>query len=136
MYFEEKKGKGEEMREEDIEDDLCIHIQGPISFDGEDYIEVPADGEWHHIVFTGNANGVNDHPFDGEIIMYNRMLSEDEVREIYLELMGGADKVLSREEIEAIYELLKNHPEIKFWKIENNILYLVVEEDKEDKKKE
>jgi len=145
------------MREEDIEDDLCIHIQGPFSFEGEDTCieapvdgersrvvftinghEIPADGRWHHVVFAGDPREISSHLFDGEVIMYNRALSEDEVREIYLELMGGADRVLSREEIEAVYELLnlKNHPEIKFWKMENNILYLVVEEDKEDKKKE
>ena len=116
---------------EEQTEDLCIHIQGPISFDGENtYIEVPADGEWYHIVFTGDANGVNEHPFDGEIVVCNRALSEGEVEEACHEPpMGSADKVLSPEEIEAIYELLTNHPEIKWWQIRENVLYLKVEEE-------
>jgi len=118
------------MREEDIEDDLCIHIRG-LSFDGNNtYIEVPADGEWRHIVFTGNANEVNDYPFDGEIVVCNRAPSEGEVEEACHEPpMGSADKVLSPEEIEAVYELLTNHPEIKWWQIRDNVLYLEVKDE-------
>ncbi|MCW3140614.1 MAG: hypothetical protein N2V72_00315 [Methanophagales archaeon] len=112
------------------EDNLCIQIRG-LSFDGEDtYIEVPTDGEWHHIVFSSDAIGVSDHPFDGEVIMFDRALDADEVEEAYRREppAGGADRVLSREEIEALFELVKNHPEIKSWEIKKNILYLEVEE--------
>lgn len=116
---------------EDQTEDLCIHIQGPFSFDGEStYIEVPADGEWHHIEFMGNANEVDELSIDG-VVMHSTALTEDEVREDFCDTRGGfADRVLSPNEIVVIHELLTNHPEIKSWRLRNNILYLVVEDDK------
>jgi len=138
--------------EERTEDDLCIHIQVPFSFDGSDtYIEVPmgeerprvvftvngneipADGQWHHIMFTGNANEVDELSIDG-VVMYNTTLSEDEVREAYSSIpCGRADRELSQKELEVINELLANHPEIKSWWIKNNVLYLVMEDEDEKK---
>ena len=108
---------------EDQTEDLCINIQG-LSFDGSNtYIEVPADGEWHHIAFTGNADEVDGLSIDGMIL---RTLTEDEVREAYSMPSSWADRELSRKELEAINEFLANHPEIKSWWIKNNILYLEV----------
>ena len=131
--------------EEGTDGDLCIHIQGPFSFDGSDtYIEVPTgeerprvvftvngneipvDGQWHHIMFTGNANEVDELSIDG-VVMYNTTLSEDEdeVREASMQC-GWSDRKLSQKELEAINELLANHSNIKSWWIKNNILYLEV----------
>ena len=176
--------------EERTEDNLCIRFEVPLSLDGSDtYIEIPADGEWHHIMFTGNANEVDDFSIDGMIL---RTLSENEVRTAYListdrvndqaeddlfihvqspisfdegscsyievpidsgyhitwhyyitsssssesfteeryYIPGHADRILTAEEYAALRELLVNHPEIKYWWIKNNILYLeVVEEE-------
>jgi len=43
---------------------------------------------------------------------------------------GHADRILTVEEYEALRELLANHPEIEYWWIKDNILYLVeVEEE-------
>jgi len=115
-----------ERQAEDQTEDLCIHVQG-LSFDGSNtYIEVPADGEWHHIMFTGNANEVDELSIDGMIL---RILGEDEVREAYSMPSGWADRKLSQKEIEIINELLANHPEIKSWWIKNNILYLEVNDE-------
>ena len=112
--------------EEEQEDDL------PLSFDGSNtYIEVPTDGEWHRIAFTSEGNETNELSINGEIIMYNRTLDEDEVREAYLAARGGfADRVLSAKEIAVVHELLSNHPEIKDWWIKNNVLYLKVVDEK------
>ena len=116
--------------EERTEDELCIRFEVPLSFDGEStYIEIPADGEWHHIEFMGNANEVDELSIDG-VVMYSTALTEDEVREAYCDTRGGfADRVLSPNEIAVIHKLLSNHPEIKSWWVRNNILYLVVEDD-------
>ena len=117
--------------EERAESDLCIHILGPFYVDGDEtYIEAPIDGQWRHITFTGNANEVDELSIDG-VVIYDTALSEDEVREAYCDTRGGfADRVLSPNEIAVIHELLTNHPEIKSWRLRNNILYLVVEDDK------
>ena len=140
-----------ERQAEDQTEDLCIHVQG-LSFDGSDtYIEVPtgeerprvvftvngheipADGQWHHIAFTGNANEVDEFSVDG-VIIYSTTLNEDEVRGAYFTASGWSDRKLSQKELETINEFLANHPEIKSWWIRDNILYLVV--DDEDSKNE
>jgi len=119
-----------ERQAEDQTEDLCIHVQG-LFFDGSNtYIEVPTDGEWHHIVFSGNANEVNELSIDGMIL---RTLSEDEVREAYSMSCGWSDRELPQKELEVINELLANHPEIKSWWIKNNVLYLVMEDEEEKK---
>ena len=114
---------------EEMEDNLRIHIQGPISFDGEDtYIEVPADGEWHHIVFSGNAEEISELFIDGVVIYNNTTLGVDEVEDgSHEDLASRLDQVFVHERID-LSELLKNHPKIKSWEIKNNILYLEVEE--------
>ena len=102
-------------------EELCIQVN--VNFNGNnDYIEIPADGEWH---LTGYCNG--NIVFDS-IEVHNRTLSEDEINNAFLVFGNYADRVLSKEEIENIYKLLNDHPEIKSWQIKNNILYLEVEE--------
>jgi len=66
-------------------------------------------------------------PSNGEVIRY-RILGEAKVRTAYLESSGWADRKLSQEEIKAIHDLLRDHPEIKSWRIKNNVLYLEVDE--------
>jgi len=89
-------------------------------------IEIPADGEWHSIIYYDG-----DITFDS-IEVHNRALSEDEIRDAFsgdFPVFGNyADRVLSKEEVESIFRLLNDHPEIKSWQIRNNILYLEVDE--------
>jgi len=109
-------------------EELCIQVN--VNFNGDDdYIEIPADGEWHLIgYYDGNVL------FDG-VEVYNRALSEDEIRDAFsgdFSVFGNyADRVLSKEEIENIYKLLSDHPEIKSWQIKNNIFYLEVYENRD-----
>jgi len=104
------------------------NFQFRIRLDGiDDYIEIPADGEWHLIgYYDGNV------VFDS-VEVYNRALSEDEIRDAFsgdFPVFGNyADRVLSKEETEIIYRLLSDHSEIKSWQIKNNILYLEIEEE-------
>ena len=105
-------------------EELCIQVN--VNFNGNnDYIEIPADGEWH---LTGCYNG--NVVFDS-VEVYNRALSEDEIRDAFsgdFSVFGNyADRVLSKEELETIHELLSNHSEIRSWQIKNNILYLEIE---------
>ncbi len=103
-------------QEEELNFRVCI------SFDDiNDYIEIPADGEWHLISYF---DGIAD-----DVIVHNRALSEDEISDACSLFGGYADRVLSKEEFEIIYKLLTNHPEIKSWQIRNNILYLEVDEE-------
>jgi len=107
-------------------EELCIQVN--VNFNGNnDYIEIPADGEWHLIgYYDGNV------VFDS-VEVYNRALSEDEIRDAFsgdFPVFGNyADRVLSKEETEIIYRLLSDHSEIKSWQIKNNILYLEIEEE-------
>ena len=106
-------------------EELCIQVN--VNFNGDDdYIEIPADGEWH---LTGYYDG--NVEFDS-VEVYNRALSEDEIRDAFsgdFPVFGNyADRVLSKEEVESIFRLLNDHPEIKSWQIRNNILYLEVDE--------
>ena len=107
-------------------EELCIQVN--VNFNGNnDYIEIPADGEWHLIgYYDGNV------VFDS-VEVYNRALSEDEIRDAFsgdFPVFGNyADRVLSKEETEIIYRLLSDHSEIKSWQIKNNILYLEVDEE-------
>ena len=112
--------------QERASEELCIQVN--VNFNGnDDYIEIPADEEWHLIgYYDGNV------VFDS-VEVYNRALSEDEIRDAFngdFTVFGNyADRVLSKEETEIIYRLLNNHPEIKTWQIKNNILYLEIEEE-------
>ena len=127
---------------EERTEDLCIHIQGPISFDVEGYIEVPTDGEWHNVVLTGNANEIDEIFIDGDIeasipeyhITWRYVTSSTSSEALTEEGFYSpyADRVLSAEEYAALRELLDNHPEIKSWWLKNNILYLEVEDDDEE----
>jgi len=102
-------------------DNLCIYVQGQLPFDGIDTsIEVPADGQWHRVEFMGNANEVDEL----SIRVIPKALSDNHVSLARIPSCGWADKPLSPKEIEAINELLVNHPEIKFWWLKNNVLYL------------
>jgi len=87
---------------------------------------IPVDGEWHTIVFVGNANEIDELSIDGEPIIHNVTLDENDIREVYTE--GIADRALSEEEVKAMKELLMNHPEIKSWRLKNNILYLEIDD--------
>jgi len=110
-------------------EELCIQVN--VNFNGDDdYIEIPADGEWHLIgYYDGNV------VFDS-IEVYNRALSEDEIRDAFCgdsPVFGNyADRVLSKEELEIIHRLLNDHSEIKSWEIKNNILYLEIEENENE----
>ena len=107
-------------------EELCIQVN--VNFNGNnDYIEIPADGEWRLIgCYDGNV------VFDS-VEVYNRALSEDEIRDAFsgdFPVFGNyADRVLSKEETEIIYRLLSDHSEIRSWQIKNNILYLEIEEE-------
>jgi len=104
---------------------LELTIQANINFNGSNnHIEIPADGEWH---FINYYNGIAD-----DIVIHNRALSEDEISNAYSLFGGYADRALSKEELEIVHELLVNHPEIKSWRIKNNILYLEIDEEYED----
>jgi len=107
-------------------EELCIQVN--VNFnDNNDYIEIPADGEWH-LIGCYDENVVFD-----SIEVYNRALSEDEIRDAFSDafsIFGNyADRVLSKEELEIIHKLLTDHPEIKSWQIKNNILYLEIDEE-------
>ena len=107
-------------------EELCIQVN--VSFNGNnDYIEIPADGEWH-LIGCYNGNVVSN-----SVEVYNRALSEDEIRGAFsgdfLVFGNYADRVLSKEESEIIHRLLNDHLEIKSWQIKNNILYLEVDEE-------
>ena len=106
-------------------EEFCIQVN--VNFNGNnDYIEIPADGEWRLIgYYDGNV------VFDS-VEVHNRALSEDEIRDAFSIFGNYADRVLSKEELEIIHKLLTNHPEIKSWQIRNNILYLEIEEENED----
>jgi len=104
---------------------LELTVQAPINFNGSsDYIEIPADGEWYFISYY---NEIAD-----DIVIHNRVLSEDEISNAYSLFGSYADRALSKEELEIVHELLVNHPEIKSWRIKNNILYLEIGEKNED----
>jgi len=111
--------------QERASEELCIQVN--VNFNGNnDYIEIPADGEWHLIgYYDGNV------VFDS-VEVYNRTLSEDEIRDAFsgdFPIFGNyADRALSKKEIEIIHRFLNDHPEIKSWQIRNNILYLEIEE--------
>ena len=140
---------------EDQTEDLCIRIQGPSYVDGDEtYIEVsmgkeqprvvftvngdeiPVDGQWHHVVFAGDPREISSHPFDGEVIMYNRALSEDEVRAAFASTLNNwSDRELTQEEFEAINQLLANYSKIKSWELKDGILYLEVRGDAEDEER-
>ena len=100
------------------------NFQVRISVSGiDDYVEIPANGEWHSIVY-----------YDGNITcdsieVHNRALSENEISGAFSIFGNYADKVLSKEELEIIHRLLNDHSEIKSWQIKNNILYLEIDED-------
>ena len=98
-----------------------LTVQAPIDFNGSsDYIEIPADREWHFISYY---NGITD------IVIHNRALREDDISNACSLFGGYADRALSKEESEIIHELLVNHSEIKSWLIRNNILYLEIDEE-------
>ena len=101
-----------------------LNIQIRINFNGrDDFIEIPADGEWHLIgYYDGNV------VFDS-VEVHNRALNEDEISSAFTIFGNYADRVLSKEEIEIIHRLLTDHPEIKSWQIRNNILYLEIDEE-------
>jgi len=105
-----------------------LTIQANINFNGSNnYIEIPADGEWHSINY-----------YDGNIIfdnieVYNRVLSEDEISSAFSVFGDYADRVLSKKELEVIHELLVNHPEIKSWQIRKNVLYLEIDDEYENR---
>ena len=112
--------------QERASEELCIRVN--VNFNGnDDYFEIPADGEWQ---LTGYYDG--NVVFDS-VEVYNRALSEDEIRDAFsgdFPVFGNyADRVLSKEEVESIFRLLNDHPEIKSWQIKNNILYLEIEEE-------
>jgi len=110
--------------QERASEELCIQVN--VNFNGDDdYIEIPADGEWHLIgYYDGNV------VFDS-VEVYNRALSEDEIYSTFSVFGNYADRVLSKEELEIIHSLLNDHSEIKSWQIKNNILYLEVDEDED-----
>ena len=111
----------EQNRRINEQDNPRIYVQGQLPFDGIDTsIEVPADGQWHRVEFMGNANEVDEL----SIRVIPRAPSENHVFSGRILSCGWADKPLSPKEIEAINELLVNHPEIKFWWLKNNVLYL------------
>ena len=111
----------EQNRRINEQDNLCIYVQGQLPFDGTDTsIEVPADGQWYRVEFTSNANEVDEL----SIRVIPRALSDNDVSLGRILSCGWADKPLSPKEIEAINELLLNQPEIKFWWLKNNVLYL------------
>ena len=103
---------------------LEVNVQAPLNFNGDsDYIEIPSNGEWH---LTGYYDG--NVVFDS-VEVYNRALSEDEIRSTLSVFGNYADRVLSKKEIEIIHRLLSDHSEIKSWQIRNNILYLEIDEE-------
>jgi len=108
--------------QERASEELCIQVN--VDFNGNnDYIEIPADGEWRLIgCYDGNV------VFDS-VEVYNRALSEDEIRDAFSIFGNYADRVLSKEELEIIHKFLNDHSEIKSWQIKNNILYLEVDEE-------
>ena len=98
-------------------EELCIQV----SINGNDnYIEIPVDGEWHLVGYCDE-----DVVFDS-IEVHSRVLSEDEISDVFQVFGNYADRVLSKEEIETIHKLLTSHSEIRSWQIRNNILYLEV----------
>ena len=100
-----------------------LNFQAHISLNSVGYyVEIPANGEGLPII---HYNG--DITFDG-IGIHNRALSEDEISDAFSIFGNYADRVLSKEEVESIFRLLNDHPEIKSWQIRNNILYLEVDE--------
>ncbi len=107
-----------ERQSEGLNFQVCISLN-----DIDDYIEIPADGEWH-LISCCNGNVVYDN-----IEVHNRVLSEDEINSAFRVFGNYADRVLSKEELEIIHRLLNDHSEIKSWQIRNNILYLEVEEE-------
>ena len=103
-------------------EELCIQVN--VDFNGNnDYIEIPADGEWHLTAYC-NGNIVFD-----SIEVHNRALSEDEINNAFSVFGNYADRDLSKEETEIIHKLLTDHPEIKSWQIRNDILYLEIDEE-------
>jgi len=105
-----------------------LTIQANINFNGSNnYIEIPADGEWHSISYY-DENIIFDN-----IEVYNRVLSEDEISSAFSVFGDYADRVLSKEELEIIHSLLNDHSEIKSWQIKNNILYLEIDDEYENR---
>jgi len=105
-------------QEEELNLQVCINFNSR-----DDYIKIPADGEWHLIgYYDGNV------VFDS-VEVHNRALSEDEISDAFSIFGNYADRVLSKEELETIHELLSNHSEIRSWQIRNNVLYLEVDEE-------
>ncbi len=101
-----------------------LNFQVHISLNSlDDYVEIPANGEWHSIIYYDG-----DITFDS-IEVHNRAPSEDEISDAFSIFGNYADRVLSKEEVESIFRLLNDHPEIKSWQIRNNILYLEIEEE-------
>ena len=101
-----------------------LNFQVHISLNSlDDYVEIPANGEWHSIIYYDG-----DITFDS-IEVHNRALSEDEISDAFSIFGNYADRVLSKEELEIIHELLSNHSEIRSWQIRNNVLYLEVDEE-------
>ena len=105
-------------QEEELNLQVCINFNSR-----DDYIKIPADGEWHLIgYYDGNV------VFDS-VEVHNRALSEDEISDAFSIFGNYADRVLSKEELEIIHKFLNDHSEIKSWQIKNDILYLEVDEE-------
>jgi len=90
------------------------------------YIVPSANEEWHTIaLFPGGADEIKELPVD-VVITYSRTLGKDRVKKPYIESRGQADRELSEKEIEVIYELFRNHPEIQSWRLKDNVLHLEI----------
>jgi len=80
-------------------EELCIQVC--INFNGnDDYIEIPVDGEWHLVGYCDE-----DVVFDS-IEVHSRVLSEDEISDVFQVFGNYADRILSKEESETILNFL------------------------------
>ena len=80
-------------------EELCIQVC--INFNSnDDYIEIPVDGEWHLVGYCDE-----DVVFDN-IEVHSRVLSEDEISDVFQVFGNYADRILSKEESETILNFL------------------------------
>jgi len=99
-----------------------VHFSGTTN----NYIVPSGNEEWHTIaLFPGGADEIKELPVD-VVITYSKTVGKDRVKKAYIESRGRADRELSEKEIEVMYELLKNHPEIQSWRLKNNVLHLEI----------
>ena len=90
------------------------------------YIVPSSNEEWHTIaLFPSGADEIRELPVD-VVVTYSRTVGKDRVKKAYIESRGQADRELSEKEIEVIYKLLRNHPEIQSWWLKDNVLHLEI----------